>query len=365
MAPRLVVHRPPVSRDGGGVTGVWIVAALRDQARWCARLGSRLYADILTRAAEDAVAGGPVRARLAPHAGRGTDGALALRLMAAVHRLVLSGGAPDLAAHYPSAGGTPRFPAVWSCFRELLVERASEIEALVGEPCQTNEVGRSAALAAGFLRVAAATARPLRLLEVGASAGLNLRWDRFFYSGGGARWGDPASPVRLEGFWEWPPPDLGASLDVVERRGCDPAPIDPLSPSGALSLRSSVWADQPERLERLDGALELARRIPARVDAASAESWVPERLQEACAGATSVVYQSVVDEYLSEKVRRGLRAAIEDAGRRATPARPLAWLRLERRPHAVGLELSLESWPGSERVRLATCGGHGAGVRWV
>ena len=43
----------------------------------------------------------------------------------------------------------------------------------------------------GFLAVAAHTGLPLRTFEVGASAGLNLRWDRFFYEARGATWGPP------------------------------------------------------------------------------------------------------------------------------------------------------------------------------
>jgi hypothetical protein len=44
-------------------------------------------------------------------------------------------------------------------------------------------------LIGGFLRVAAMTRRPLRLLEVGSSAGLNLRWDHYRYEGATERGG--------------------------------------------------------------------------------------------------------------------------------------------------------------------------------
>jgi hypothetical protein len=102
---------------------------------------------------------------------------LALRLMGAVHRLVLRGDAPRLAVHYPSAGGRPG--DAWPPFAGILREHCDELRALVEHPVQTNEPGRCAALLGGFLEVARTTGLPLRLLEVGASAGLNLRFDRY------------------------------------------------------------------------------------------------------------------------------------------------------------------------------------------
>jgi hypothetical protein len=138
--------------------------------------------------------------------------------------------------------------------------------------------GRAAALVFGFLEVAASTGLPMRLLEVGASAGLNLRFDRFRYGGGGASWCDATSPVDLTGLWADAPGQVDTSVEVVERRGCDLRPVDPTSEEGRLALRASVWADQHQRLARLRGALELAARVPAVVDAASLERWLPGQL---------------------------------------------------------------------------------------
>jgi len=140
-------------------------------------MGSPLYTELLERAAEDVEAGGPAWTILSAHVAPGRGDAIALRLMAAVHRLVLNGKAPALAQHYPSVDGGRGVSGAWEAFRGVLEERGSDLRSLVSLPCQTNEVGRCAPLAFGFLEVVAESGLPLRLLEPGASAGLNLRWD--------------------------------------------------------------------------------------------------------------------------------------------------------------------------------------------
>jgi hypothetical protein len=343
-----------------------LAGQLLEQAHSCAQMGSPLYGRLLRAAADDAEAGGPVWTVLEPHVAPGRGNAMGLRFMAAVHRLVLTGRAPALAAYYPSVGGDPGDPAstgAWSAFRELLAAEPEAVRALAARPCQTNEVGRCAPLMFGFLETAARTGLPFRLLEVGASAGLNLRWDLFRYSGGGASWGPEDSPVDLSGFWADAPPFADAAVSVVDRRGCDLRPLDLTSEEDRLTLQSSVWADQAARFGRLRGALELAARVPATVDAASLHEWLPLQLAEPRPGVVSVVYHSVVDEYLPDEARRVFHDTLDEAGGRATADAPLAWVRLEPassiREHAVTLRL----WPGGEEKRLALSGAHGSGVR--
>ncbi|MEO8361354.1 MAG: DUF2332 domain-containing protein, partial [Vicinamibacteria bacterium] len=225
---------------------------LREQANTCSTFGSPLYGDVLERAAREVEGGGNLFFDLiAEHdAPSSRSGALALRLMAAVHRLVLTGQAPTLSPHYPSVGGFQ--PNTWPAFERVVTDQRDLLVPLIALPCQTNEVGRAAALAFGFIEIASATGRPLRLLEVGASAGLNLRFDQYRYGGGGASWGDQESPVDLVGLWKEAPPVL-TDVRVVERRGCDPRPVDPTTAEGRLSLEASIWADQTERFARLRG----------------------------------------------------------------------------------------------------------------
>jgi hypothetical protein len=89
---------------------------------------------------------------------------------------------------------------------------------------------------------------PLRLLEVGASAGLNLRWDRYRYEADDSSWGDADSSVRLYCQIEG---EESAEVAVVERRGSDRAPVDPNSEDGRLTLLSYLRPDQVHTEVRL------------------------------------------------------------------------------------------------------------------
>jgi hypothetical protein len=280
--------------------------------------------------------------------------------MGAVHRLVLRGDAPGLAAHYPSAGGRAREP--WPAFRAVLGRHAPELRALVDNPVQTNEPARCVALIGGFLEIGHRTGLPLRLLEVGASAGLNLRFDRYRYELGESRWGPVDSPVRLDARVSGPRPS-GRLPAIVAREGCDVRPLDPGAEEDRLTLASYVWADQPQRLARLRAACELAAATPARVQPAGAADWIEERLLERSPGAATVVFHSIVLQYLSDPERERFEAALLDAGERAGAAAPLAWLQMEPAGELTDVHLTL--WPGGERRLVARAGYHGDPVEWT
>jgi hypothetical protein len=286
-----------------------LAGRLRRQAGWCTEWGSPLYGSLLGVAAADLESGGPTWDLLQGFEVEPGSTVLALRLMGAVHRLVLTGALPELGRHYPSTGGDGDAEAAWPVFRQALVDRRDEIRGLAARGCQTNEVGRSAALLGGFLEVAHRTRLPLRILEIGASAGLNLLWDRYRYEAPGGAWGDVASPVRFTRSFEVPPP-MHRSAHVVERKGCDLNPIDPTSEEGALTLRSLVWADQPARLAQLDGAIRLAAKTPVEVETAAAAEFVERELAVPRRDVATVVFHSVFMLYVSAEERLRIEAAI-------------------------------------------------------
>lgn len=333
-----------------------IAGQLRWQAEMCGKIGSPLYADLLERAAEDVETGGPVATPLRGHEDDPQLSVLGLRLMGAVNRLVLAGREPVLADAY--GDGDPA--RAWEALHDVVGRNGAELHELVDLPVQTNEVGRCNALLFGFMAVAGETGMPLRLLEVGASAGLNLRWDRYRYQAGDFSWGPTGSPVQLEFGLEGSPPTLPPAVEIGARHGCDASPIDPTTEEGRLTLLAYIWPDQAERIARMQAALEVASELPARIDREPAASWTKRMLAEPAPGQATVLYHSIVMQYLSDEERSVFSDNLQAAGERATKGAPLAWLRME--PGGERADVHLTTWPGGETRRIARVGYHGSPV---
>jgi hypothetical protein len=330
---------------------------------------SRLYVELMRGAGDDADAGGIVATIF--DGDPATPGSVPeLRLLAALHHLVLSGGAPELARHFPSAGGDAPPSGAWAVARRALAEHEAFIRDRAARTVQTNEPGRCAALYGGLLWLSERHRLALRLLEIGASAGLNLNADRFRYVVGGEPLGDPSSALEFSEPWRGvpvaDPVATAARLQVAERGGCDQAPIDPTSQEGRLALQSYIWPDEPERLLRVVRAAAIAARHPVAIDRRSAAAWLVARLADARPDMLTVVWQSVVNQYLDDGERAAILSAFASAA-----ASPLAWLTLE--PPASGsaadsFELRCRERPegdGSGEARLlAYSGYHGPPVVW-
>jgi hypothetical protein len=338
--------------------------ALAFQSRVCRGMGSELSARVLAWCLGEASPDRAVGRLLADREGDAMQAHFPLRLLGAFHYEALAGGAPRLAAAYARAAEAPAGDEeLEEALAATVAEREASLRASIGRPIQTNEVQRCSVLVPGFLEVARRTGLPLRVLELGASAGLNLCWDRYAYALGDARWGGAHSPVRITCAWKGAAPVLAPpSVEIRERAACDTAPVDPGDPEGVRRLRSFVWADQRERLARLDAALAVARELGVRVERARARDWLPARLAEARPGVATIVNHSVLWIYLEEAERRALSEALEAAGRRATRAAPLAHVRFEEGSSLY--ELRVRLWPGGEDRSLALCDGHARTVNW-
>ena len=342
-----------------------LVGIIRIYQLACSGMGSPFYADLLERMAADVVAGGPVGRFLADQLDSSYEDAVPLRFLGGVHRLVLAGQAPELAARFPSVGGDGEADAAWAALLAALDAHADAIRDALTRPPQTNEVGRSAALVGGFLVVARDTGLPLRVLEVGSSAGLNLRFDRYWYESDGASYGDPVSPVRFSDLWAEGHPPFDVPITIAERRGCDRDPIDAGAEGGRLTLLSYVWPGQTERFAMLRAALDVARDVPVAIDRADIPDWLARQLDEPVPGRATVAFHSIVWQYLTEDERATAEAALAAAGDRATARAPLAWLRLEPSSDLTYTELRVATWPGGEDRLLARGHYHLGPVQWV
>jgi hypothetical protein len=340
-----------------------LVTAFRLQAEACAEIGSPMYAELLARAAADIASGGPVREVLRGHEELPGPSALALRLLGSVHRLVLERRAGELATYYPSVGGTWEPEGGWRSFRALLQEEPRAVAEWLDRAPQTNEVGRATALYGGLLQLP--WTLPVRLFEMGSSAGLNLRADRFGYvDDAGVVHGDPGSPVRLDPGWRGRP--LTGRATVVERAGCDVRPVDPSTTEGRTLLTAYVWPDQRARLERLRGALRVAAEVPAEVSEESAESFVGRlRLAE---GTTTVLWHSVMWQYVAPEEQAAVTRRLEELGDEADASSPFVHLRAEpsRRSDGAPHEflVRVRAWPGGEDRLLGSTAAHGLPTVW-
>ena len=338
-------------------------AAFGTQAAACRALGSSMYGDLLDRAVADLDEGGPVADVLRGHEDDPGPSALALRLLGSVHRLVLERRAGSLAAYYPSVGGTWEPEAGWTAFRELVRVQPAAVREWLDRAPQTNEVGRAAALYGGLLHVEGEL--PVRLHEIGSSGGLNLLADRFAYlDDTGRRFGADGSDVVLD--WQGRRLDRRPPPTVVDRVGSDLHPVDTSTTEGRLVLTAYVWPDQRSRLERLRAALRLAAAHPPEVRREDARTFA-ERL-ELVDGTTTVLWHSVMWQYLPAADQDAVARRLDELGATATDGRRLVHLRAEPSRRAEGGDheflVRLRSWPDGEDRVLGTMAPHGTPVTW-
>ena len=277
---------------------------------------------------------------------RPLEDAVPLRLLGGMHREVLRGTAGSLADHYPSTGGEgDAIAAARLVLRFLGDPPPGVLDALTRTP-QTNEVGRLAALTPGFQLVAHDTGLPLRLLETGTSAGLNLRVDQYRFEHAGSTWGPAGASVRLVDLWTTATPPFDASVRIVDRRGCDIDPMDAADPETALRLLSYVWPGQVERFEALRSALDVARDHPVTIDQVDAADWVGRQLADPVPGVATIVFHSSFWQYLDDDRQARYTAAVHAAGTRATADAPVALLGLEAAEGGHPNELRVRLWDG-------------------
>ncbi|CCV04396.1 conserved hypothetical protein [Mesorhizobium metallidurans STM 2683] len=334
------------------------------QAKACDGLGSPFTAKLCRALAKVLDANTRTGQAVLAWPGDARADALSLRLCGALHALVLAGADERLTLLYPPNQTSE--DEIAAVLPEAIARSDERIVAgLAGAP-QTNEIARSAMLLPGFLTVAREAGLPLDLCEIGASAGLNLLFDSFHYRYGDAEWGDPASPVRLAPEVRGRAVPLNGEINVRHRSGCDIAPVDFADAAARLRLRSFIWAGQAARLARLDAALSLAEKFPPLLVRADGAEFVEKALAARQQDGAFVLYHSIMWQYLPRATKDAITATLEQAGRQATAAAPIARLRMEPRdPTNNWAVLSLTLWPGGETRRLAHCDYHGRWIEWM
>jgi hypothetical protein len=192
-------------------------------------------------------------------------------LFGAVHYLLLHGVHHHLSDYYVSIAGTDARPVdagtgpAFTQFCEAYREPIASI--LRTRLVQTNQVQRALVLRLGLALVRRATTAAVCVIEVGCSAGLNLRADRYAYSVGATTFGDLASPVRIT--VDVPATDLLPDLTdlpaIADAIGIDLEPPDPADDDDRAWLRALVWPENTRQAVQLTAALDLVAADPPRV----------------------------------------------------------------------------------------------------
>jgi hypothetical protein len=278
------------------------------------------------------------------------------RLLAGARLLALEGKVDD----FESAADP------WSAFHAVLEEHGAWLARFVRtQPVQTSEVQRCWVLLPIFLTVVRLTGRPLDLIELGPSAGLNLLWDRYGYGYRAGTWGDPDSPLQLSGDERRPVPGdlLRTTVDVRRRLGIDLNPIDATSEHG-LSLLKAFVRDAGHR-SRLERGAEVLSRDPPEVLRGDYLDLLPDLLSKRRSEALTVVFQTISTVYLADEERVTLRTIIDEAGRDGA----LAWISTptpeEHGQRRGDYPLELAVWPGGGRRIVARMNVRGEWLEWL
>lgn len=224
------------------------------------------------------------------------------------------------------------------------VEHWPEVRAvLTTRRTQTNEPARCAML----LPALATLPEPLALVEVGASAGLCLLYDRWAYDYGGVRVGD--SPVVLRCAVSGNVPIPGRVPEIAWRAGLDLNPLDPRDPDTRRWLECLVWPEHEDRRTTLRAALDVAAHDPPRIVQGDLLRDLPALLDEVPDGLTTVVTHTAVLAYVDDATAAAFADLCRERGAH----------RLGAEGHGSGFLVSLDGVP------LANGHQHGRLLEWL
>jgi hypothetical protein len=261
-------------------------------------------------------------------------------LLAGVQFLLARDPDHPLARFYPSLTERPQpVEQVDAAYTEFVLEHEEELVELGRERhTQTNEARRCVAL---LPAIWAGEHDRFHLVDVGASAGLNLALDRYHYRWDGIEWG-PDSSVLLKTELRGAEPKP-RDIEVISRTGLDLKPVDPADRDDRDWLEALVWPEAKERRHRLRAALQVAAGLPIRLVSGDALETLPKILEELPAGEPVVVMNSFTFNQLTPEQRSDIEATVTAA--RAIRPVLRVWLELIGM-ESVGANLRIDSGDG-------------------
>jgi hypothetical protein len=255
----------------------------------------------------------------------------------------------------------------------LVSRRTAELsEVMLARRTQTNEPARCATIMPALSQLSG----PLALIEVGASAGLTLLFDRYSYeyflndadldltddADRVIAGSDPEAPVlRCEMSGGVPVPRRPP--EIVWRAGLDLNPLDVADDEDMRWLSCLVWPGEGDREQRLAAAIASARRDPPPVYRGDLLTDLPALAARAPGNATLVIFHSAVLAYVAASDRARFADTVRDIG--------AVWLSNEAPGVLPGITVPMAARHApfvlvrDGRTPLALAGGHGNWVHWL
>ncbi len=327
------------------------------QAEACTALGSPFTAQLCRLLGSRLTANTVVAEKLLNWENLAAD-AVALRVAGGLHALAMASPNSALAVVYPP--NLTDDEALWRAVSDALADNTAFWLDWLDSAPQTNEVRRCSGLIPAFHWLAARHNMPLRLSEIGASAGLNTNWDRYALNIGEQVWGPMDSLVQLKPDWRGPLPP-NTNVVINNKEGCDLHPIDPSDPESRKRLHAYIWPDQPERHQMTSDALDMASGLVRKEDALT---FLNRRLLEPSKEELHIIFHSIVWQYLPANHQEACKAAIIAVAKDASAQKPLAWVSIEADETRGSAAMTCTSWPGRETTQLGRIDFHGRWVDW-
>ena len=287
-----------------------------------------------------------------------------------VNDLLLRDQHDPLAAFYPYLAASPR-PATeaYAAFRSFCLSHQDELRArLPVVRLQTNEVTRCANLVPAFDLVFRRGGRkPLSLIELGSSAGLNLNWMHYGYRYGSRQIGNLDSPVQIscELRGDLLPPLPEVFPPVVGCLGIELSPLDVTCEDDVRWLRACIWPEEVGRYRLLDAALAVARQVPPHLLAGDASDLLPDVLAALPLDQTVCLWHSFALNQGTARVRAQVEDTLVAASRRQTIYRLSLEADPDQRDSLPRLELfTYRGGALANQQWLANCALHGERMEW-